>query len=257
MDGHGDPVALAVNARRFLRVVGYAAITVVLLNVVFHIVRYGMGYDGIGVLDQFDLDSERNLATYFSAAVLLTLAGLLVAIGRIEHRRGSRDAGYWFLLAAALLYVSIDEATGLHGGVTGPLRETFGLSGVFYFAWVIPATIDLAVFGIVCIRFFLRLDTRTRRLFTLSALLYVGGALGMELVGGYYFDAHGGENPVYSAIVTVEETLEIAGMLVFLYALLDRVRRLNSEVSDAGHPDADSSGASFGAGRTSLPSEAP
>lgn len=90
MDDHGDPVALDVNARRFLRVVGYAAITVVLLNIVFHVVRYGMGYDGIGVLDQFDLDSERNLATYFSAAVLLTLAGLLVAIGRIEHRRGSR-----------------------------------------------------------------------------------------------------------------------------------------------------------------------
>ena len=41
----------------------------------------------------------------------------------------------------------------------------------------------------------------------------------MEMVGGYYVDV-GGVDITYKMLTTVEETLEIAGLIVFLHALL-------------------------------------
>jgi hypothetical protein len=54
----------------------------------------------------------------------------------------------------------------------------------------------------------------------IAAALYIGGAVGLELVGGRYAEMHGLKNLTYSMIATAEETLEMAGVIVFIYALL-------------------------------------
>ena len=42
----------------------------------------------------------------------------------------------------------------------------------------------------------------------------------MELVGGYYSDFYGEQNMAYALIVSIEEFLEMMGVVVFIYALL-------------------------------------
>jgi hypothetical protein len=55
-------------------------------------------------------------------------------------------------------------------------------------------------------------------------LLFVLGGLGVEMWGGYYFDLHQGVKDVlYTTITTIEETLELMGIQVFLFALLSHL----------------------------------
>jgi hypothetical protein len=51
----------------------------------------------------------------------------------------------------------------------------------------------------------------------------VGGALGMEMVCGYYADAVGQRNLIYGLLASVEEILEMVGVIVFIYALLSYI----------------------------------
>jgi hypothetical protein len=60
---------------------------------------------------------------------------------------------------------------------------------------------------------------RTRILFLLAGVVYVGGALGMEMVAGVYDQSHGYENAVTATMANVEETMEMAGLVIFIYAL--------------------------------------
>lgn len=50
--------------------------------------------------------------------------------------------------------------------------------------------------------------------------MYLGGTLGIELVGGYYGNFYSQENMTYALISTIEEGLEMLGIAVFIYALL-------------------------------------
>ena len=53
----------------------------------------------------------------------------------------------------------------------------------------------------------------------IAATLYIGGAIGLELIGGRYSELHG-EDLAYSMMTAVEESLELAGIIIFIRALL-------------------------------------
>lgn len=53
-----------------------------------------------------------------------------------------------------------------------------------------------------------------------AATLYLGGAIGTELIGGRHVELHGLGNWTYRIIATIEETLEVAGIVVFIRAVL-------------------------------------
>ncbi|NER04565.1 MAG: hypothetical protein F6K17_19105, partial [Okeania sp. SIO3C4] len=48
----------------------------------------------------------------------------------------------------------------------------------------------------------------------------VGGGIGMEMIGGYYAYLYDTKNFFYEILVTIEEFLEMLGVVVFIYALL-------------------------------------
>lgn len=64
----------------------------------------------------------------------------------------------------------------------------------------------------------------------MAAAIYLGGAIGIELLGGYYAELYGDKNFTYSMIQTVEETLEIAGILFLIDALLKKLTQNFKEV---------------------------
>ena len=75
------------------------------------------------------------------------------------------------------------------------------------------------VVGMLYIRFLRALEPRFRRLFIIAGGLYVGGALGLEFIEATY-ESIFGDDLVYILMVAAEETLEIAGATVLLYAVL-------------------------------------
>jgi hypothetical protein len=185
----------------------------------------------------FNVDVEGSLPTLFQAMqlALCALALALIAGARPALAGVRGEQRYWWGLSAAFAYLAIDEGASLHELTNGTMRDALNAGGPFYWAWVIPAGCALAVFGLIYLRFLLTLPARIRLLFIVSGLLYVSGALGLEMVGAAILPA--GVTPedagsyaefvqsyqhpwLYILLATTEELCEAAGILVFLYALL-------------------------------------
>ncbi len=177
------------------------------------------------LLNRIDLGFEPSVPAFYSSFALLAAAGLLALISIGEKQRGGRHVWHWGILAILFAGMSLDEMVMLHELFVNSLRDSFDLHGVFLFSWVIPGMITVAVVGFCYLGFLFRLDARTRKLFIIAAVLFVGGALGMEMIAGILVESHGdGEaglgSPSHIAAQTVEETCEMLGIVVFVYALL-------------------------------------
>lgn len=214
---------LAERRSTVTRVLASVAGLLVLAHVGWQSVKYWTGHDYVfGLIKFFHLDEERNLPATFSALLLLSAASLLTFITVHERRKGSRDVARWAILAIGFAYMAIDEFGHIHEQLILPGRRLLGdrTLGVFYYAWVIPAIAVVVVLAGYFRGFMLRLPTRTRFAFTLAAVLFVGGALGFEMFEGRHDELYGERNLAYMALVTVEEGLEMAGVIVFIDALL-------------------------------------
>ncbi len=179
-----------------------------------------------GIVQMFNLDAETNLPTYFTSLLLVLAAFLSAGIGGVVRARGDKWKRHWYGLVVVLLYLSIDEALQLHERVIEPVRLALGLGGWLYFAWIIPASLLLLVFLLLYARFFRSQPPLLRRGLLWAGLLYVGGAIGFELVGGHHFERFGPDNLGYVAITTLEEGLELAGIVVLIHALTQYLVRL-------------------------------
>jgi hypothetical protein len=86
------------------------------------------------------------------------------------------------------------------------------------------------IFVIAYTNFFINLPRKIGLLFILSGVLFVGGALGMELIGGWYAFTCGTDNLMYRTVAMLEEMLEMIGIAVFIYSLLTYIRTYIKEV---------------------------
>jgi len=163
------------------------------------------------------LSYEGNLPTWYSAGLLWTAALGLAGCGFGEH--GRARVGWWGL-AAIFMLMSLDESIELHEELGGA-----ELPGVLYFSWVVPGALLTAVFCAAYLRFWWRLPPPTRRGFAWAFAIYVGGALGMELPLGAWYELHGEDDLGYAMLDFVEESLEIVGLSVFLVAIAEPLRR--------------------------------
>ena len=203
-----------------------AALLLVLASITGQLTKYVLGHDFVyGLIHLFYVDYENNIPSYFSASLLLLAALLLALITALKKAAHAAYGFQWALLSFTFLYMAIDEAASIHELLIGPMRGLLGqqAGGIFFFAWVIPGIAVAMVFGLSYLKFLLHLPAKTRGRFVIAATLYLGGAIGMELIGGRYADLHGMENLAYSMTATVEESLEMAGVIVFIYTLLNYI----------------------------------
>lgn len=149
-----------------------------------------------------DLDEENNLPTWFSSFLLLNAAGLLYLVRR------SADAWrtQWTVLAVGFFLMSIDEVAGVH--------ET--LNTATDTLWVWPAIGLLGLAGLWLLPFVRALPRSTTLRFVIAGVIFVGGSIGMEIVG-HPMDA---DTLVYQMTVLAEEGMEMMGVLVFAHALI-------------------------------------
>ncbi|MBE0598012.1 MAG: hypothetical protein IH614_12150 [Desulfuromonadales bacterium] len=219
---------LWLSPRKATTLLGVAAGVLVVAHLVGLTLRFGFGHPYVyGLVPFFDLDREHNLPSLFSAALLLLSSALLALVAIVRHRRGEGDFRGWGGLAILFLLVCGDEALALHERLILPLQALLGVSGFLFFAWVIPYGLLVALLAGVYLRFLYRLPAPTRNGFWLAAGLFLSGAIGLEMLGGRLYEHLGGIPDLrYSLVVTLEELLEMAGVLVFIHTLL---RHLESE----------------------------
>jgi hypothetical protein len=122
-------------------------------------------------------------------------------------------------LTGTFVLLSLDEVASFHEMLSVPLRDAWHTTGFLYFAWVIPGASSVLVFLLVFLRFLARIPAETRRGFLWAGFVFCSGCLGMEMIDGRHLTLHG-EDLNYLWMSVLEESLEMAGEILFLRSLL-------------------------------------
>lgn len=191
-------------------------------NILAIIFRYLPDTFLTSILQLFDFNSENSFPTLYSFLILLLSAILLYLVGMLTKRQGGRGRA-WFILSLVFLFLAIDESLMIHEALMIPVRESFNATGFLYYAWIIPYSILLVLLGLSLIPFILKLPSDTRRNFILAGLIFVAGALGVEALAGWHVTSFGDNNLTYEVLYTVEELLEMLGIVLFIHALLKHI----------------------------------
>ena len=221
------PASIRLQPSRITFILAGVASSLVLLSLTSQFLRYGLDHDYVyGLLplteQLFHVDLEQNISTLFSVTLLLCSGSLLVLITLLKLQRQDPDVSKWTILAGGFFYLATDEGWSLHERLIEPVRGLLGHGdlGIFYFAWIIPAMAGVALLGLLFLGFLSRLPSSTRWSFISAGSLYLGGAIGIEMLGGRQAELHGGENLTYQLFAHLEESLEMAGIILFIHTLL-------------------------------------
>lgn len=225
---------LAVSPSLLVRTLFQITGVLLVLNLLAIFIWLVGGYEqALGFVPGFYMDKEANVPTFFSSILLLIASGLFGLIARSSKQQEEPFFLRWALLSAIFLYMALDEVASFHEHLIMPLRSSLQLSGIFYYSWVVPAMVFLLAFAAYYLKFFFALSAKFQTGFLMAAFIYIFGALGMELVGGYYAEQHGLENWTYALITSIEESLELLGILLLIKYLLKYLQE-NTWISTIG-----------------------
>lgn len=192
----------------------------VLINILIQFAIYELSLDKEWFL-LFNMDKEVNFPTLYTCILLLLCAGLITLIIKNKDHSGNQLDNKWKALRWIFCFLALDEALQIH--------EIFIISNLKDYVpalltniWIIPYGLFAIYAFFYFIKLVLRLPKKIRNLVLASGFIYVLGALGMEIIGSYLVRVetirlHGVS---YGLICTVEETLEICGLIIFIHALM-------------------------------------
>lgn len=185
------------------------------------VARYHFGFGKLGgLIPLFDLDHERNLPTCFSTFLAVFCSILLALIAKCREQT-SQPWLLWAMLALAFFFVGVDDIVEIHEHLSTPIRQILRTDGLFYYAWIIPYGAAAFILAVSYYRFVLEMPPRIRNLMITSAIVFMSGALGLEALGGWYYETAEIENTLsYGIITMIEESLEMFGLIIFIYSLL-------------------------------------
>lgn len=178
----------------------------------------------------FDFDSEGNFPSLYSTITLVFCSLLMTIIAILKKTINSRYAKSWWALSGVFLYLSIDENCSIHEVLIPLIRNAFHTKGLLYFPWIIFGFVFVIIFLISFRELIYNLPLKIRNLFLISGAIYIAGVLGLESIGGYLGDVIGFNTKAYWITSTVEELLEMFGILLFIYSLLIYIKSYLTEL---------------------------
>jgi hypothetical protein len=228
-------MAISVSATPLKQAIILAACVILGLGVLREIFISVFGVEtAFKTFHHFELDDENSLPAWFSSLLLTGAALLLCVIARAHAERGELmlKRSFYFL-AVIFIIMSADETASFHESLIKPLHAALSTSGVLTYAWLVVAIPALAVIGALLLPMLWRIPRKFAALFILSGTLFVAGAVGLEMVGGW-LDDNGQRflsdgvryTSAYQAAVILEESLEVLGSASFMFALLDYLQTL-------------------------------
>lgn len=212
------PLSIELNTLKTVRLLFVLACVLASLHVAVMLLWYGdhLPFDDWWQIALFDLDEEESFGTWFSAVILL-IAGQL---SLYEAYRGKHASQRWWLcwlcLGLGFHLLSVDEVAGMHEYLNTAVEDT---------PWTTFAAVLLGFVALFFLPFLWALPLRTRVLFIVAGLIYVGGAVGVERGTDWYQDNDLLDTLEYNLWTVVEEFMEMSGIILYIYALLDYVER--------------------------------
>ena len=196
------------------------------------------GHDALfGLVRLFDLDEEGNIPSYFSALILMIAALLLLFIAKQKIASHDTFRIQWMALSLMFIYMSADEAASIHELADRPLRALLGnhANGVLHFSWVIAFVPIVLFVALYFLRFLLHFPRKTQFFITVSAAMFLFGAMGMEMLQAVYVTTHIKLDFFILLVTTIEETLEMLGVILFIAILLQYIEQTYRQLSIEFH----------------------
>lgn len=211
-----EEMQVRVDRRTVTRIPAWTVIVIVVLHL-FWRATDALDLPGEVVWRRLsNVDVETTFPTWLSMVLFVANAVLAWLLGRDEKLRAGRYVRHWYFLAVVLVALSVDEIAAIHEAVTPRLRGLLGLSGVFYYAWVIPALVLVALLGLVFVRFVFDMPRHIRNRVLVAGISFVAAAVGLEMVAGTFAGTESREGLAYFLIATVEEVVELGALILLV-----------------------------------------
>jgi hypothetical protein len=202
----------------------YGVVFLAIINLVIQFAKYQFNYRQEWMVI-FNMDREMNFPTLYTVILLAICAFLLRLITREKKYSQSSFYKYWRNLSWIFCFLVFDEALQVHEVLIFPPLKPY-LPPLFHFIWVIPYGIAVVFFLYYYTKFTFRLPREITLFFIVAGGLYIGGALGMEMLQGVWVRAVGGmQNLGYALLASLEEVMEMMGLIVFIYALMTYITK--------------------------------
>ena len=226
--------SILLNERKIAKYLATIILALLFFNVVNIAVQNYMPLDALQArfIDRFfNFNGENNFPSFFSTLLLL-FASVLLFFVYTHVKEESRTRKEWMVLGVVFAFLTLDENIQIHETISKFTRPLISddFSGLLYWSWVLPYFLFSIAIALYLLKFVLALPHITRNLFFLSAFLFISGALGLELIEGYVYKSYG-LNHLYNQILyCVEELMEMAGVTIFIYSLLQYINAFAAEI---------------------------
>jgi hypothetical protein len=214
-----------LTPRRAAALLAFFAAGIVAVHVTTLVFMYGYHHDNVyGLTTLFDVDGERNIPSFFSFSIIMFAVGLLAYIAARQPRGAKPHRAYWVGLVLVFTYLAFDEGFELHERVARLAATWVHARELSVYAWLVPYGIGCLAFVIIYVRFLKQLSREDQLNILLAGIVYVAGAAGAEIIGALYVHVFHTEHARgYDIESAIEESLEMTGILLFIYALLKHI----------------------------------
>lgn len=178
---------------------------------------------------KFNFDSERNVPAIFSGILHFTASFFLALIAfsrlTIKNRRW-----FWGAISFVFLFLGLDEILVIHEKVAGNIGALED-RGTFFYNWIIVYIGGLLALLFIFLKPLLSLPRKTLFKFLFAGFVFVFGATILEgIAGNIVFQRELAPEdvktePIIFILATFEELFEMLGVSLFIYALLDFMKK--------------------------------
>lgn len=220
---------IGINAKKIAHYLFWILACLIAVNLLILLLKHYSNSDiPVSIYNLFNFDREANVPSLFSVLLLL-FSGFAFLLNRSFENNEKLFKG-WTIISALFFYLSIDEGSQIHESIMDVIKIFYTGSGVFYFVWVIPAIIAVIILFFLLYKFFSLLPKTFKKQILTGISIYLAGAIGMEMVGGFFVSNFGDGSIIYPLIIVVEESLEIIGSIVIFMAGINNLKKLSNDI---------------------------
>src|SRR5918911_4723792 len=163
LEAGDEPPAVGVITPRALLTVFVPAIVLLnIANAIAVFLYHHRHHHGGRFFQEFSLDKEANVPSWFSSALLLTAAAMLAVVALDALARKARWGRHWAGLSVVYVVLSMDETSEIHERIGSWLRAHLHLHGPLHYAGVVPALALAAAVAVAYVPFLRALPRSTR-----------------------------------------------------------------------------------------------
>jgi hypothetical protein len=211
----------AIHRRRAVQALaGLAAIVLfcALLGDLYYLSPFGILFDFLHWISRQDVEGQ------FVQLLTVASAALLFVVARRSGVRRDGLARYWWTLTALFVLMVLVKIFPIYRDLVARLRalddEHAGLQRSSTILFAIASTLALTC-GFYFWGFLARLPPRLRWALLAAGGIFLFGSIGMEGIGEWIWGLyHSSRSIPYVAADFFEEVFEVAGLIVFIHALV-------------------------------------